>query len=404
MARRRSKGDGGLYQRHDHPTCPPLDDDGNRPVHRCRGRWVGNVEVIDADGRRRRKPVYARTQKAALIKLNQALRERDQGTLVLASTTVEKWLAYWLEHIAAPENKAQTMRSYRSKVRLYLVPIIGRHRLTALRPEHVRALYQWMRDDGRADGTGGLAEATVRQTHAILKKSLSDAVKDGKLSSNPVDRVKAPSTEKNKRAQLTPAQAAVVLAAAGDDARWWLALFYGMRQGECLGLRWCDVDFEHHTLRIEQALVTDDDYRLAFDKPKSRASRRPLPLMPQMEARLRLAHVDAGEPAQEPRCDGVTGQCAHGLVFTEAGHPWWPNDDWARWRDLLVSAGVPHVALHSARGSAASLLEAAGAPDRLVMQILGHSQVQITHGYQDADLDRMRQAFDAVGRLLELEQ
>ena len=128
-----------------------------------------------------------------------------------------------------------------------------------------------------------------------------------------------------------------------------------------------------------------------------------------MEARLRLAYVAAGQPSQEARCDGVTGQCAHGLVFTDHGRPWWPNDDWARWRDLLVAATrppwapIPHVALHSARNSAASVLEAAGVPDRLVAQILGHSQVQITHGYQQADLDRMRQAFTAAGHLLAIE-
>jgi hypothetical protein len=48
-------------------------------------------------------------------------------------------------------------------------------------------------------------------------------------------------------------------------------------------------------------------------------------------------------------------------------------------------------------------MEAAGIPDRLVMQILGQSQVQTTHGYQAADLDRMTQAVAALGNILELE-
>lgn len=400
MVKRRAKGDGGLYQRHDHPTCPPLDDSGERPDHKCRGRWVGNV-LVEVDGKKRRKSVYGRTQKAAQVALNKALRERDQGTLVVTTTTVEKWLGYWLDHIAARRLKPQTLREYRGKIRLYIVPAIGQHRLTALRPEHIRALYDGMRDDGKA-------EATVRQTHAILKKALKDAVNDGKVATNPVDRVEAPGTEKNKRAQLTPEQAATVLSAT-DDARWWLALLYGLRQGECLGLRWCDVDFDRHTLRVQQTLQTDEHYRITFGPPKSRASRRTIPLVLLMEARLRLAWVTVGSPAAEPRCDGVTGQCAHGLVFTDAGRPWWPNDDWARWRDLLVVASrppwapIPHVALHSARNSAASLLEAAGVPDRLVAQILGHSQVLITHGYQEADLERMRQAFTAASTVLAIE-
>lgn len=408
MTKRRVKGDGGLVQRHDHPTCPSrirvgADETGeaiwDRPDHKCQGRWVGTLDAFE-NGRRRRKYVYGRTQREAKAKLDKALQQRRDGTLVVASTTVEKWMDYWLDNIAAPRLKQQTLREYRAKVRLYIVPQLGSHRLTSLQPAHIRSLYGWMRDDGRADGEGGLAEATVRQTHAILRKALKDAVNDGKLAVNPVERVDAPGTEKNPRKPLVLADARRVLKAADDDARWWLALFYGLRQGEALGLRWCDVDFDQHTLRIAQALGTDEAYRITYGPPKSRASRRTIPLLPRMEARLRLAWTDAGAPTQEDRCSSVTGQCGHGLVFTYEGRPIWPNKDWEAWRDLLAASSVGHVALHAARNSAASLLEEAGVPERLVMQILGHSQVQITRGYQSADLDRMRQAFEAYDGII----
>ena len=53
---------------------------------------------------------------------------------------------------------------------------------------------------------------------------------------------------------------------------------------------------------------------------------------------------------------------------------------------------------------AATLMEAAGVPDRLAAQILGHSSVQITHGYQTSDLPRMAAAFEDMGKVLELSQ
>jgi len=43
--RRRAKGEGGLGQRHDHPTCPPPRPDGTRPKHACRGRWAGKLRT-----------------------------------------------------------------------------------------------------------------------------------------------------------------------------------------------------------------------------------------------------------------------------------------------------------------------------------------------------------------------
>lgn len=388
MTKRRTKGDGGLTQRHDHPSCPSRDDHGHRAPHACKGRWQGTIDVV-IDGQRKRKYVYAKTQRAARLKLAEAVRARDSGTLIIGTTTVEQWLTYWLDNIAARRVKPQTLRGYRSKTRTYLVPFLGRHRLTALRPEHIRGLHDWMR--GRE-----LAEATVRQTHAVLDKALHDAVNDGKIASSPADRVDAPKTTRNRRQGLTLDQARIVLRQAGDDARWWLALFYGLRQGECLGLRWEDVDFDRRALTVAQTLQTAEDGTLFFDRPKSEASSRTLPLLPQVEARLRLLWLDAGKPGT-------------GLVFHRGGQPIRPRDDWQAWRDLLDAAvrpplaPLPQIALHAARNSAASLMEAAGIQERMVMQILGHSQVQMTHSYQTAEIERTRTALEQAGRVLELD-
>lgn len=388
MAKRRTKGDGDLIQRHDHPTCPPLID-GQRAAHRCQGRWVGTIDAPDpVTGRKRRKYLYGRTQKEVARKLKEAIRARDAGTLVMSTTTVSSWMVEWLarqERVLKP----QTMRSYREKSRNYIEADLGHRRLTDLRAGHIEAMYDRMRDAGRA-------EATVRQVHAILRAALKDAVRKDKLAVSPMEKVDAPGTQKNKREQFSVEQAAQVLRAAGDDARWWLALFYGMRQGEVLGLDWQWVDLDAHAIKIENTLQTGSDGTLFLGPPKTAKSRRWLPLVPQMEARLRLLWEQQDRPAD-------------GLVFHVDGRPIQPKRDWQNWRDLIDRATapplapLPYIALHAARNSAASLLEAAGVPDRLVMQILGQSQVQTTHGYQTADLERMRQAFVAAGRLLELE-
>jgi site-specific recombinase XerD len=49
------------------------------------------------------------------------------------------------------------------------------------------------------------------------------------------------------------------------------------------------------------------------------------------------------------------------------------------------------------------VMEAAGIPDRLVMQILGQSQVSTTHRYQRADVERMRAALMGSVEVLELD-
>ncbi len=383
---RRTKGDGGLSQRHDHVTCPPLID-GERAKHACKGRWVGTLNVELPNGRIVRKSLYGRTMKEAKAKLDQARRDRDAGTLVAKSPTVEAWLGEWLEKKKRPPKplKPQTWNGYESKVRTYIVPALGKSRLDALRPQRIEALY----DDMRANGK---SEATIRQTHAILQKALKDAVRVGALGRTPMDRVDPPGTETNDRDQWTLPQAITALKAAGESARWWLAIFYGMRQGEVLGLDWSAVDWDAGTFTIRETRQNDyGNSGAVLGDPKAKASLRELPMVPQIEVRLRLRWEAEGKPDT-------------GLVFpNSAGNLMDPKKDWSNWRAFIKEAGVPVIALHAARNTAASIMEAAGIPDRLVMQILGQSQVRTTHSYQKAELERVRAALTQSTDLLELE-
>jgi integrase len=77
------------------------------------------------------------------------------------------------------------------------------------------------------------------------------------------------------------------------------------------------------------------------------------------------------------------------------------NADWLAWRAFIDAAGLPRIALHAARNTAASLMEAWGIPDRVVAQILGQSQVRTTHRYQAAELERIRDYLMVAARELE---
>lgn len=381
MAQRRGKGDGSLSQRHDHPSCPPLID-GARAEHRCQGRWVGVLNLGWVNGKRQRKVVYGRTRKEAQIKLATASNQRQTGTLVLGrALTVETWLRYWLDEICTERNgtglKVNTMKSHRQKVERYLIPNLGMHRLERLAPEHVRALWKEMRAQG-------LSEATLRQTHAILHRALKVAEREGKVGRNVAGLVDPPSTIRNKRAGLTLEQARQVLAL--NDLRAWVALYLGMRQGEALGLFWSDVDLERGWIWVRRALVRDPVRGLTFDRPKSAASVRDFPLPAKALAQFKLARVLHDQAGGDPG----------GLIFSHDGQPIDPRTDWQHWTDLLNAAGVPHVALHAARNTAASLLEAAGVPDRVVAQILGQSTVEVTHGYQHSEPAALVRAMRAL--------
>ncbi len=69
----------------------------------------------------------------------------------------------------------------------------------------------------------------------------------------------------------------------------------------------------------------------------------------------------------------------HGLVFpSTVGTPLEPRNVTRHYKQLLKRAGLPDVRFHDLRHSCATLLVAQGVHPRVVMEILGHSQISLT--------------------------
>lgn len=383
---RRTRGEGSVFQRAD-------------------GRWVAILDLGGPQEARRRKTFTSRDpgpagRRAVARKLAKAKAELAQSALILSAPTVEQWLRYWRDDVAAHSVRASTMRGYDTYIEQHIVPRIGKHRLDRLEPAHVRALYADMRrpcptpdEAGKCPHrpSHGRAEASIRQCHAILKRALRVAVQEGKAARNAADILGAPKTTRNPRTPLTVHQARQVLAAAAGDpmeSRWYAALWLGLRQGECLGLGWYAVDLDRGAVLVERALQRVKGRGLVLVEPKSRASVRWAPLPPTVAAHLRV-HLARELAAGRGRPDDY--------VWGGDGRPIDPAKDYKAWGRLLAKAGVPRVALHAARNTAGSLLMAAGVPDKVAAEILGHATVQVTQAhYQAGDLEQRQRAMLAL--------
>lgn len=426
MAKRRSKGDGHIGQRHDHPTCPPLidgppDDDGKptkiRPQHTCRGTHMAQINVAPPGAPRKRKTIYGKTKAEARRKLAEVVEQHKAGNYTTTSMTFGAWLDYWLDNIV--DVRPNTKHTYARIARLYLKPELGKVRLDRLNLDHPPRL---------KNSLSHVSPGTKRGAHRLAGTAIQAAMERGLMTTNPFKAIAAPKSVKKKRRALESAELDKLLDLIldrPDEARWILAVVLGPRQGECLGLTWdrvnfdkMELDFEWQAQRIpwrhgctdtkpcgykrayrcpHRAIDAPDDFdyepiesNICWVPPKTTASRRIAPLPLALVGPLRRRWVEYLEQKLDPDFTD------HGLVFARSdGSPLDDREDYWTWRALLDEAGIDAIALHAARNTAATELLRRGVNEKVSMSIMGHSDARMTQSYQQADLSLARAAIDA---------
>ena len=135
---------------------------------------------------------------------------------------------------------------YVDTVRLHLVPALGRKRLAKLTVADLDRLWKAKRDVGYSSNS-------VRIMRTVLRRALGQAVREGIVSRNVAGLSVAPRIRAREGRTLTVDQGRQLLDAAVGyrfEAAVVLALAYGMRRGEVLGLHWSALDWEAGTLRV----------------------------------------------------------------------------------------------------------------------------------------------------------
>jgi integrase len=371
---RRGRNEGSIYQRPD-------------------GRWVGMASWIEA-GKRRRRAVYGETKREATDKLRTVQRSIEDGQTVTSDReTVATFLDRWLRDSAAPTVRSSTLARYHSLVVVHIKPGLGSIRLSRLGPADVQ---RFLNDRSAT----GLSPRRVQYLHAVLRRALGQALRWGLVTRNVASLVDPPRVRRAEVQPLTTTQARELLEAARGDrleAIYTVALALGLRQGEILGLRWDDVDLDAGTVRIRNSLQRlGPGWELV--EPKSARSRRTIAMPAIATAALRAHRI---RQLEERVWAGSRWQ-EHGFVFTSTiGTPLNGSNVTHRFQVLLETAGLPHQRFHDLRHAAATLLLAQGVSARVVMEILGHSQIALTmNTYSHVAPELQRDAADRMDAVL----
>jgi integrase len=285
---------------------------------------------------------------------------RGSGPRTDQRETLADYLASWLRERIRPSKRPSTYRTYEYIVRVHLAPALGRVAVARL---DVRQVQKFL----NAKGQSGLSAQTVGHIRAVLRAALGDAMRWGLVERNAAALAEPPRVRRRIVAAMSPEEASAIFGAVSNDrlaALYVLALTTGLRQGELLGLRWADLDQDGRTLKVERAV-----------EPKTERSRRTVTMTPLAVDALRghrLAQLNE-------RMAAGSAWTATDLVFTtHEGGPLDGVNVTHRLHVLLGTAGLPQLRFHDLRHGCASLLLAEGVHPRVVMEVLGHSQIALT--------------------------
>jgi integrase len=323
------------------------------------------------------------TRKDAQVRLDEELRGVNQGTvrpessMLFGTFAEEQW-----KTLVLPTLKLSTQHGYKTVLAKHLLPYWRDWRLRDIGRQDVQ---QWVADRFRRQ----LGWQTVRNAWTLLSGILETAVEYGYLSTNPARGVKFPEKELKEAPVLFTAEDFTKLLEQLDEPNRTMARLIaltGLRIGELLAVRWRCLDREIGTLSVRESV-----YEGKFQSPKTRKSRRTMPLGPQIIVWLREHRLRAKRTESDD------------LVF--GNRKGQPLRESKLLRNVLQPAaeraGLGRVTWHQFRHIHSSLLNDLRVPVKIAQEQLGHSSISTTLNIYTHVVDAShRKAIEAVEREL----
>lgn len=351
------------------------------------GTWTVRARVFDpmtGKVKQRSKSTGFKVKDSTKRKAEQAMREivatweKDANAVPMKHDPLfSEYIKKWLERKSFSRGK-NTVLSYKDYASKHILPALGGMKIRSMTLQHLQSYYNSKLDS--------LSVNTLRKHHVVISGALLDAVRDGIITTNFADYVEFPRRQKYEGKAYTPEQVAALLEAVereGEPIRAGvtLAVCYGLRRSELLGLRWKDIDFGAKTLSVRNTVTKYRDSVVESEQTKTKRSYRTIDLIESTTPYL--LHLK-----QTQERDGLT---LDKVCVWPDGRAVRPDYITARTRRIMEKYGLEHIRVHDLRHTAATLL-ASRATLKQVQEFLGHEDISTTGNIYAHLMDRDRKA------------
>ncbi len=293
------------------------------------------------------------------------------------------YLKRWLES-KRPSLEITTYEGYEYRLKI-IINYFLEHKvlLTELKPEHIRDFYNYLLTVEHGTGkrrTIGYSNRSVKDIAILLRASLEDAVTLKYISDSPATKIKTPhkNADIQVKAYIGSDEVSVFLDAISGhrlEVAFLLALYYGLRREEILGLRWSAIH-EDEKLYIEHT-VSRVKSTIAKDRTKTDASQRSYPIPDEIRDKLNEIR---DRQLKNRKLFGNKYMDSDYIFTWEDGHCYSPDYLTKSFKKIVRSDDRldDSLTLHSLRASCVSILIHDGSDIKDVQAWVGHKDVQTT--------------------------
>ena len=241
-------------------------------------KWYFTITYVNEKGERKyseRVGGFTKSEcKEAYAKMLCQL--KSTGKLPISSREEKKvadLLHEWLNNATFQKNKTNTLKRYESVIRIHIIPALGNMKLASVKPKHLQ--------DFINEKSTVFKQSTINQITTVLKQAFRYAVKFCEyLTIDPTEPVTSTQSQKKSQKKLPFKKEHIDFLfnkyPLGHQyhAPCIIAYHTGMRLGECLALKWDDIDMKNRTINVTKTVIVDKGIPIIQAMPKSNASIR----------------------------------------------------------------------------------------------------------------------------------
>ena len=244
-----------------------------------KGKKYSRVQISMPDGTR--KSLYAKTD-AELREIEEKFRQKLKANTCKNDITVEVYAKRQLE-LEGSTISDRTYAGYESKVRLYIVPLLGDKLLKDVTPDDIKYVLSKV---------SKLSSSSYRVVHMLLRRIFGAAKRNRLIDIDPTDGISSKGgLPPKKRPALTDDQVSMLLAAVRGlqvETFVLISVYSGLRREETLAMQWDCVNLgEYPYLEVRRAWRTEKNRPVISETLKTESSRRNVPIPSRLADHLR---------------------------------------------------------------------------------------------------------------------